>query len=98
MISELLDQCHARRKRRQAIIGRRMDLLDRCGASCDQPRVDLVILRLLQEKPGVGAHLCGLKHHDDKTVAPQTDDDLLLIPTTRLDPDPIDLMPLEPNR
>src|SRR5438132_1190464 len=27
-----------------------------------------------------------------------TDDDLLLIPTPRLDPDPIDLMPLEPNR
>jgi hypothetical protein len=75
-----------------------MDLLDRCRASCDQRRVDLVILRLLQEKHGIGTHLRGLKHHHHKTVAPQMDDDILLIPTTRLDTDTIDPMSLEPNR
>ena len=75
-----------------------MNFLDRRRASRDQCGIDLVVLRPLQQKPRIGTHLCGLKHHDHKPIASQMGNDILLITTARLDADPADPMALEPSR
>ena len=95
----LLDLVHHRElfgERQQSGIRRGMDLLDRGGAGRDQGRIDLVVLGPLQLELRIGAHLCRLKHHHDKSLAPQLGDNDLLIAATRLNPDTLDPMASQP--
>ena len=98
VLRDLLDQRQMLGKWRQAGVGRDMDLFGRCGAGCDQAGIDLVVLRPLQEKLGIGPHLRGLQHYDDKTIAAKMGDDLLLVATACLDADPIDPLLPQPGR
>jgi hypothetical protein len=75
-----------------------MDLLGRCRAGGDQRGVDLVILRPLQDEPGIGPHLRRLEHNHYETVTPQLRDHRLLIAAARLDPDPLDAPLPQPTR
>jgi hypothetical protein len=83
-------------KRQQSSVGRGVDRLDRGGAGRDQSRIDLVVLGPLQAELGIGAHLRRLKHHNDKSLAPQLDNNGLLVTATRLNADAFDAMPPQP--
>src|SRR5215211_1481451 len=98
VLAKLLDERQMLGKRRQTRIGRGMDVLGRRRAGSDQGGIDLVVLGPLQVKLGIGAHLRGLQHDDDKTIAPQLCDDRLLVAAARLDPDPLDAMTPQPSR
>src|SRR4051794_9166339 len=82
----------------QAPIRWRMDRLDRRRAVRDQSGIDLVVLRQLQVKPPIGAHLRGLEHDDHQAATPQPPDDRLLIAPTGFDADPFDTVPPQPSQ
>src|SRR6266545_2721650 len=83
---------------RQARIGRGVDFLDRRRASCDQGRVDLVVLGPLQDELGIGPHLRGLEHNDHEAIAAQLRHHGLLIAAARLNADPFDALAPQPGR
>ena len=97
VLGELLDQRQMLGKWGQTRIRRVVNLLGRRRAGRDQGGIDLVVLGLLQEEPGIGPHLRGLKHDHHKAVAAQMRDDLLLVAATRLDADPFDLALPQPG-
>jgi hypothetical protein len=85
-------------ERQQPGIGRGMNLSDRGGTGRDQRRIDLVILGALQVELGIGAHLRRLKHHHDKSTAPQFSYNRLLVAAAGLDADTLYPMPPKPVR
>src|SRR5258708_36251270 len=85
-------------ERQQPGIWRTVDLLARSSAGRDQGGIDLVVLGPLQVELGIGANLRGLKHHHDKSLAPQLGNNGLLIAAARLDADTLDTMPPKPVR
>src|SRR5712691_7046937 len=85
-------------QRRQAGIGWGIDPLGRRGAPRDQLGVDPVILRPLQDKPGIGPHLGRLKEDYDKPGAAQLGHHRCFVTAARLDADPLDPMPAQPPR
>lgn len=98
VLRDLLDQRQMLCNRRQARVRRIDDGLCVCGAERDQRCIDLVVLRRLQMKFGIGSHLRGLKHDDHEAVTTQLDNDLLLVSAARLDADPFDATPPQPGR
>src|SRR5450631_631881 len=98
ILADLIDHRQMPGKWCQPRIRRSMDLLGRGRAGSDQGRVDLVVLRPLQMKLGVGPYLRGLEHDDHEAIAAQPDNDLLLVAAARLDADPLDSALPQPSR
>src|SRR5262249_39486517 len=98
VFTELVDEGEMLRKSRQSRIRSRMDLLGRCGAGCDQGRVDLVVLGSLPLKLGIGAHLRRLEYDHGHIMLAQRGHHLLLVAAARLDADalhPLFAQPLQ---
>ena len=98
ILADLIDHRQMLGKRLQPGSGAAWIFLHRRGAGCDQSGIDLVVLGPLQVEFGIGPHLRRLEHHHHEPLAPQLDDDRLLIAAARLDPDALDPVPPQPRQ
>ncbi|MEY9619936.1 hypothetical protein ABH982_003393 [Bradyrhizobium ottawaense] len=96
VLLDLVDHRQMHGKRLQPGVWSGMDLLDRGGAGRNQCGIHFVVLGPLQMERGIGADLDRLKHDDDKPLASQFGDRRLLVTTACLDPNPLDLVALQP--
>src|SRR4029078_5238905 len=98
VLGNLLHEGQTLSKRDQSRIRRGVDLAHVSRAKRDQRGIYLVVLRALQVKLRIGAHLRGLEHNHHKTPSAQLRHHLTLISAARLNTYALDPMLAQPPR
>src|SRR4029078_11384347 len=98
VLGNLLHEGQTLSKRDQSRIRRGVDLAHVSRAKRDQSGIYLVVLRALQVKLRIGAHLRGLEHNHHKTPSAQLRHHLTLISAARLNTYALDPMLAQPPR